>query len=81
MQCFSVFFVIRGNVFPPLYLLSLICRFLFAQTKGEKPELFIDIINIQSVEEVDDGAFGQALCFQVWVPLYVSWSTLNRLYQ
>ena len=48
------------------------CSFSFAQTKGEKPEFFTDIINIQSVEEVDDGAFGQALCFQVGSSLYVS---------
>ncbi len=36
------------------------------QTKGDKPEFFIELFNIQSVEEVDDDAFSQALCFQVW---------------
>jgi len=34
-------------------------------TKGERPELLVEVINIQAVEEVDDNAFGQALCFQI----------------
>jgi len=37
------------------------------QTKGEKPEFVIELLNIQSVEDVDDEAFSQALCFQVWL--------------
>jgi len=41
------------------------CLVDFVQTKGEKPEFLVEVINIQAVEEVDDSAFGQALCFQV----------------
>ena len=52
---------------------------MFLQTKGEKPEFSIDVINIQSVEEVDDGAFGQALCFQVCLVLleWLAYLSLN----
>ena len=39
--------------------------FFAAQTKGEKPDFFLELLHIQSVEEVDDDAFSQALCFQV----------------
>ena len=41
--------------------------FFAAQTKGEKPDFFLELLHIQSVEEVDDDAFSQALCFQVSV--------------
>ena len=41
--------------------------FFAAQTKGEKPDFFFELLHIQSVEEVDDDAFSQALCFRVGV--------------
>ncbi|KAK2563133.1 Tyrosine-protein kinase abl-1 [Acropora cervicornis] len=34
-------------------------------TQDKKPQFFIGLVNILSVEEVDDGAFGHALCFQI----------------
>lgn len=34
-------------------------------TRGEKPKCFIEVVNIQAVEEVDDGSFGHPLCFQI----------------
>lgn len=38
---------------------------LTLQTQDKKPQFFIGLVNVLSVEEVDDGAFGHALCFQV----------------